>query len=62
MQKFQCLLFVFKRSYISYYIICMTVPVILETEEVLSIFIYVALHTLVPFKTRVNHTWRSELY
>ena len=25
MQKFQCLLFVLKRSYICYYIICMTV-------------------------------------
>ena len=25
MQKFQCLLFLFKRSYICYYIICMTV-------------------------------------
>ena len=26
MRKFQCLLFVFKRSYICCYIICMTVP------------------------------------
>ena len=26
MQKFQCLLFVLKRSYICYYVICMTVP------------------------------------
>ena len=26
MRKFQCLLFVLKRSYILYYIICMTVP------------------------------------
>ena len=26
MRKFQCLLFVLKRSYICYYIICMTVP------------------------------------
>ena len=28
MRKFQCLLFVLKRSYICYYIICMTVPLI----------------------------------
>ena len=28
MQKFQCLLFVMKRSYICHYIICMTVPLI----------------------------------
>ena len=28
MQKFQCLLFMLKRSYICYYIICMTVPLI----------------------------------
>ena len=26
MRKFQCLLFVLKRSYICYYVICMTVP------------------------------------
>ena len=32
MQKFQCLLFVLKRSYICYYIIFMTVPLI-ETAE-----------------------------
>ena len=28
MRKFQCLLFVLKRSYICYYMICMTVPLI----------------------------------
>ena len=31
MRKFQCLLFVLKRSYICYYIICMTVP--LRSEQ-----------------------------
>ena len=28
MRKFQCSLFVLKRSYICYYLICMTVPLI----------------------------------
>ena len=28
MRKFQCLLFLLKQSYICYYIICMTVPLI----------------------------------
>ena len=31
MRKFQCLLFVLKRTYISYYIICMTVPLIIQS-------------------------------
>ena len=34
MQKCQCLLFVLKRSYICYYIICMTVPLILATVTI----------------------------
>ena len=43
MRKFQCLLFVLKRSYICYYIICMTVHfkklvlISKETEGVLKI-------------------------
>ena len=36
MQKFQCLLFVLKQSYISYYIFCMTVP-LSKTLQNLSI-------------------------
>ena len=34
MQKFQCLLFVLKRSYVSYYIICMTVSLKLRGRRV----------------------------
>ena len=33
MQKFQCLLFVLKRSYIYYYIICITEPLTIKTTE-----------------------------
>ena len=32
MRKFECLLFVLKRSYICYYMICMTVPLIRKFE------------------------------
>ena len=34
MGQFQCLLFVLKQSYICYYIICMTVPLIEKFEHV----------------------------
>ena len=34
MRKFQCLLFVLKRSYICYYIICMTVPLSKQSDAV----------------------------
>ena len=34
MRKFQCLLFVLKRSYICYYVICMTVP--LKVDKILE--------------------------
>ena len=33
MAKFQCLLFVLKRSYISYYIVCMTVPLMFQQNK-----------------------------
>ena len=33
MRKFQCLLFVLKRSYTGYYIICMTVPSTKKSPE-----------------------------
>ena len=36
MRKFQCLLFVLKRSYICYYIICMTVKVLVGVSLVFS--------------------------
>ena len=36
MQKFQCLLFVLKRSYVSYYMICMTVSLKLRGRRVAS--------------------------
>ena len=39
MQKLQCLLFVLKQSYICYYIICMTVPLIMAVYSCI-----VALH------------------
>ena len=32
MRKCQCLLFVLKRTYICYYVICMTVPLIVDFE------------------------------
>ena len=34
MRKFQCSLFVLKRSYICYYIICMTVPLSKQSDAV----------------------------
>ena len=37
MREFQCLLFVLKRSYIGYYIICMTVPLNNYFEKVLPV-------------------------
>ena len=37
MRKFQCSLFVLKRSYICYYIICMTVPLSKESDEVKNV-------------------------
>ena len=35
MRKFKCLLFVLKRSYIYYYVICMTVP--LKNRQLLTL-------------------------
>ena len=39
MRKLQCFLFVLKRSYISYYIICMTVPLIMESPTIIVSFL-----------------------
>ena len=36
MQKFQCLLFVLKRSYMCYYIICITVPLLKKIRLILE--------------------------
>ena len=38
MRKFQCLLFVFKQSYICYYMICMTAPLTKSFDIVAHIF------------------------
>ena len=43
MRKFQCLLFVLKRSYICYYIICMTVP-LRTIHDITNIFMYSLAH------------------
>ena len=39
MRKLQCFLFVLKRSYICYYIICMTVPLIMESPTIIVSFL-----------------------
>ena len=39
MRKFQCLLFVLKRSYIRYYIIGMTVPLSYESNKKIKYFL-----------------------
>ena len=36
MRKFQCLLFVLKRSYMCYYIICITVPLLKKIRLILD--------------------------
>ena len=46
MRKFQCLLFVLKRSYIGYYIICMTVPLNNYFEKVLPVHFSRSLNNL----------------
>ena len=62
MRKFQCLLFVLKRPYAWYYIVCLTVPLILFYEKKASTFYQnhpLALHTVEVF---CNLIWRNHWF
>ena len=53
MRKFQCSLFVLKRSHICYYIICMTVPlnqyILNLTKDVTVYILVIHLYTIIYF-------------
>ena len=46
MQKFQCLLFVLKRSYICYYIICIIAPLMTCGKKLQKLLIFIELQKL----------------
>ena len=55
MRKFHCLLFVLKRSYICYYIICMAVPLIFVVIQV-NLYFYLDMNEKAVFSVEANMT------